>query len=49
LEVSFDGVVVVIEGVEVVVGCWFCDEVVVVVVPGSDEVVWVVGVMVVTC
>jgi hypothetical protein len=46
LEVSFDGVVVVIEGAEVVVGCWYCDEVVV---AGSDEAVWVVGVMVVRC
>jgi hypothetical protein len=41
-------VVVVVRDAEMVVGCWYCDEVVVVV-AGSDEVVVGVGVTVLRC
>jgi hypothetical protein len=40
-------VVVVVRDAEMVVGCWYCDEVVVV--AGSDEVVVGVGVTVLRC
>jgi hypothetical protein len=45
---EFRGVVVVVRDAEMVVGCWYCDEVVMVV-AGSDEVVVGVGVTVLRC